>query len=176
MNQVDLPMKNMIFRIGILFLMLIVIACPAQAFTAKNLDIAIQANTDAIITFDYDLTWYENVAVFSRIADPGNELAKALRSQSGKNVEVLTVSGNHAQFLVENFASGTDKNGTITMIAPALSFTNARKALDTYWFGRFISPDFSPDITRISFPDGYAEEFYNQDQIPAVGHTMVTPG
>jgi hypothetical protein len=165
-------MKYAFYGTAALVLVLFLAVCPAQAFTAKNLDITVQDSGDAIISFEHALTWYENAAVFSRIADPGTELAKALRSQFGRNVEVTTISGNHAQFLIENFASRKDSNGMVTMQTPPLSFRNAEQVLNRYWFARFISPDFSPEVSRVSFPDGYAEEFYNQDQIPAVHHSM----
>jgi len=167
--------KYALAGMGILILALIIIVCPVGAFTAKNLDISIQDNTNAIITFGYDLSWYENIAVFSRIADPGTELAKALRVQFRKNVEVTSVTGNYAQFQVENFASRTVNDGTVSLNTPSLSFKNAEKALNKYWFASFISPDFSPDISRVSFPDGYSEEFYNQDQIPSLHHTLGMP-
>jgi hypothetical protein len=57
---------------------------------------------------------------------------------------------------------------------PALSFQNAQRALNQYWFAPLINPDFSPDITQITFPDGYHEEFYNQIAIPAISHTIST--
>jgi len=164
--------QHTIFRIGILILIFTIIAWPAQAFTAQNLDIAIQENNDAIISFDYDLSWYENIVVFSRIVDPANELAKALASQFKKNVQVTSVSGNHIQVVVENFATRTVSDGVVSLNTPALSFKNAQKVLDKYWFARFINPDFSPAVTRVSFPDGYSEDFYNQDQIPAVHHII----
>ena len=168
-------MKYAIPGLGIFILVIILVACPVQAFTAKNLGITIQDNTNAIITFDYDLTWYENIVVFSQIVDPSDELAKALKNQFGKNVEVTSVSGNHAQLLIENFASSTVNDGVVSLNTPSLSFKYAEKVLNKYWFAQFISPDFSPEITRVSFPDGYTEEFYNQDQIPSVRHSIDMP-
>lgn len=167
--------KYTIAGMGILILVLITIVCPAGAFTAKNLDITIQDNTNAMITFSYDLSWYEKIAVFSRIADPGAELTKTLRIQFRKNVVGTSVTGNSAQFMVENFASRTVKDGAVSLNTPSLSFKNAEKALNKYWFFPLISPDFSPEITRVSFPDGYSEEFYNQDFIPPLHHTLGMP-
>lgn len=165
-------MKHMISGMGIIILVLVLLVCPGQAFTAKSLDITVQENTDAIITFNYDLSWYENAAVFSRIADPGTELAKALRNQFGKNVAVTSISGNQAQFLVENFASRNVISGETSMKTPSLSFKNAENVLKNYWFAPLISPDFSPEVTRVNFPDGYSEMFYNQDQVPSIHHTI----
>jgi hypothetical protein len=63
----------------------------------------------------------------------------------------------------------------ISLNTPALSFKNAEKVLNKYWFARFISPDFSPEVTRVSFPDGFSELFFNKDQIPSVRHIINTP-
>jgi hypothetical protein len=64
------------------------------------------------------------------------------------------------------------KDSTVTVITPPLSFRGAQRVLNHYCFAPLISMDFSPDITRVSFPDGYTETFYNQDQIPPVSHTL----
>jgi len=168
-------MKHVIPGAGILVLVLILVTCPVQAFTAKTLDISIQSNTDAAVSFSYDLTWYENIVVYSQIVNPAHELSNAFRSQFGKNVYVTSVSGDQAQFVVENFASGKVTNGAVILKTPSLSFMDAQKVLDRYWFARFVSPDFSPEVTRVSFPDGYSEVFYNQDYIPSISHTIGSP-
>jgi len=160
-----------LFPTGLLLIALI-IACPVQAFTAKSLDIVVQDNTDAVITFDYDLTWYENIAVFARITDPGIELKKALESNFNKPVEVVRADTGRSQFYVQGFASGQEHDGTVTLTTPALSFREAENILKQYWFAPIIHPDFSPDGTRIVFSDGYVQTFRNQDRIPAVSHTL----
>jgi len=147
---------------------------PVHAFTAKTLDITVQENTDAVIAFDYGLSWFENIAVFMRIADPGTELKKALESSYGKPVLVTKSNGGESEFMVQGFASKEERGGTVTLITPALSFADAEKILNQYWFAPLISPDFSPAVTRVNFPDDYTEEFYNQISIPALRHTLGT--
>lgn len=167
-------MNITIFRLGILAVFFFLLISPAAAFTAKNLDIVVQDSSDATITFSYELSWFEQAAVLSKIADPAEELAKALRRQFKKNVRVTSVSGNQAQLQVEKFAVVKEKDGQIILITPSLTFTNAKEALQKYWFAPFIVPDFSPDVTRVSFADGYAREFYNVEIIPSVGHVVGT--
>jgi len=145
---------------------------PVHAFTAKTLDITVQENTDAVIAFDYELSWFENIAVFMRIADPGTELKKALESSYGKPVLVIKTDGGESRFMVQGFASKEERDGTVTLITPALSFADAEKILNQYWFAPLISPDFSPAFTRVNFPDDYTDEFYNQISIPAIRHTL----
>ena len=163
-------MKYPVLGAGILLIICIVLVSPAGAFTAKNLDIAIQENRDATIIFSYELSWFENAAVFSKIADPGTELARALKNQFNKDVTIIAVSGNQAQFRIEDFAYESRKDGGRYLVTPSLSFRNAEQALKKYWFAPLISPDFSPEVTRVSFPDGYTAVFNNQDQIPSVRH------
>ena len=165
-------MKSSFVLAGILMLVLLSAAQPVQAFTAKNLDIAVQDNTDAVITFTYDLTWYEHAAVFMRIADPGNELKNALESSYGKTVMVTKADGSESRVVVSGFASKQEHDNTVIMTTPALSFVEAEKILNQYWFARFITPDFSPELTTVRFPDGYRETFSNQISIPAIVHTM----
>ncbi len=158
--------------VGSLLVIALVLICPVQAFTAKSLIIDVKDNSDAIITFDYQLSWFESVAVFVRITDPGTELKKALESNFQKPVQVMEADAGRSQFYVQGFASEETHNGTITLTTPALSFREAEKVLKQYWFAPLINPDFSPDVTRVVFPDGYEQSFYNQDQIPGVSHNV----
>lgn len=146
--------------------------CPAQAFTAKTLDISVQENGDATVTFDYDLSWYENVAVFTRIADPATELKKAIENNFNTQADVLATTGSETKILIHGFASGRTTDGVTTMTTPALSFQSAERVLKQYWFAPLISVDFSPEITRVTFPDGYTEQFVNQIALPKISHTL----
>jgi hypothetical protein len=165
-------MKRHALFLVILLIIALVILCPAQAFTAKSLAIEIHDNKDALITFDYQLSWFEYVVVFMRIANPGNELEKALESNFNKPVQIIEADMGRSQFYVQDFASEQVHDGKVTLTTPPLSFREAERILDKYWFAPFIHPDFSPDVTRVVFPDGYVQTFNNQDQIPRVSHTL----
>lgn len=156
----------------ILAALVFLLICPVQAFTAKTLDIQMTDSGDATITFVYELAWVENAAVFTRIADPGNELKKALESNFHKPVQVIASDSGRSQFYVKGFAARQVKNTTTTMKTPALSFREAEAVLQQYWFAPLISPDFSPAVTRVVFPDQYTETFYDRDQIPAITHIL----
>jgi hypothetical protein len=148
------------------------ILCPVQAFTAKSLVIDVNNTGDAVITFDYQLSWIENVAVFVRIADPGTELKKAFESNFHAPVAVMEAGSGRSQLYVKGFASETLRDGNVTLTTPALDFREAEQVLDQYWFAPLINPDFSPAVTRIVFPDGYEQVFNDQDQISRVSHTL----
>ena len=156
----------------ILALTALLLIGPVQAFRAKSLDIQVTESGDAVITFDYTLSWVEHAAVFTRIADPGTELKKALESNFHKPIQVTETDAGRSQFYVQGFATRRVNNNVTTMKTPALSFVGAEAVLNQYWFAPLISPDFSPDVTRVVFPDQHTETFYNQDQIPALSHIL----
>lgn len=155
-----------------LALALMLMIGPACAFTADSLDIAVDRNGDAVIVFEYELTWAEEAAVFMRITDPSAELKKALESNYKKTVDVTGTGTGSSQFVVHEFASVKERGGNVTMSTPALSFASAEKVLKKYWFAPFINPDFSPSVTRVSFPDGHTDVFTDQISIPAIRHTL----
>jgi len=165
-------MKRYVLLAAGLIFMALLLVCPAQAFTAKSLDISVQDNTDAVITFEYELSWFENMAIFVRIGDPGTELKKALESNFNKPVQITEADAGRSQFFVKGFATRQVKDGVTTLNTPALSFSDAETVLKQYWFAPLVSPDFSPDGTRVSFPDGYTQTFSNQDQIPGISHIL----
>ncbi len=150
------------------------LAAPASAFTAKNLDIAVEQNGDATITFQYDLSLFETFAVYFRIADPAAELKSSLETNYHKTVDVTRTSQSETQLRVAKFATIQPGEGPVTLVTPALSFAEAEKLLSRYWFAPLISVDFSPDVTLVRFPDGYAARFENQVAIPQVTHTLPT--
>jgi hypothetical protein len=164
-------MKKLYILIGGLCLIAFA-AMPVQAFTVKSLTMNIAPNGDAQFDIRYDLTLFEEGAIFFRISDPAAELKKAFDTNSQKPVTVTRATGSSAQIIVPSFASVvTDESGT-TLITPSVSFERAQKVLDQYWFAPLISPDFSPEISTIIFPDGYKVSFDNTLVIPSFPHRL----
>jgi hypothetical protein len=159
-----------IIRFGILILLLSAMAYPALAFQADNLTISLDQEGNANVVFTYHLSWLEYIAVFLKIADPASEIRQALEDNLHKPVTVQSAGADSVQLSVENFAEVERADGTTTMTTPALSFEAAQKILESYWFAPLISPDLSPAITKIQFPDGYEETFSEALSIPAITH------
>jgi len=162
--------RHMAVVVGILLMAALVL--PAAAFTSDALNISVEGNGDTEITFDYSLSWIENIAVFLKITDPADELKKALEGHSDKSVEVQSVSDGSATFLVEEFVRVKRTDNQTTYITPELSFKRAEKVLKEYWFAPLIHADFSPEETTISFPDGHEKQFQNQIEIPEIRYTI----
>jgi hypothetical protein len=167
-------MKTVILAIGC-FCILALAASPAQAFTAKDLTIILAQNGDAHVTMQYRLSVPEYFAVFLRIANPAQELTRALESSLQKPVTVLNFDSTSADVIIPSFASVSEQNSTVTMATPQISFERAQELVNQYWFAALISPDFSPEVTTIAFPDGYSAGFYNTLIIPSVSHRIAGP-
>ncbi|AGB02470.1 hypothetical protein Metfor_1435 [Methanoregula formicica SMSP] len=114
--------------------------------------------------------------VFTTIMDPGARLAEAACSEYNREATVNAVSPTFVQLTVSGFASRSAGDDGITMKIPALLFRNADKILNQYWFARLMNPDFSPHISRVTFPDGYGETFTSQAKLPAITHTPARSG
>ena len=147
---------------------------PVQAFTVKSLNMTLAPDGDAQVDIHYDLTLFEEGAIFFRIADPAAELKKAFDANSKNPVTVTQATGSSARVIIPSFASVSTNGDETTMVTPSVSFERAQKVLDQYWFAPLISPDLSPDVTTIIFPDGYRAGFYNLLVIPSVPHQLAT--
>lgn len=158
--------------VGLVLGLLVLAAAPACAMTAENLEIDLDAGGNAMITFNYQLTWFEYMAVYLRLVDPAQELKSALESSFGKPVEVLSFSPGSVDLQVQHFAALVHNGNTTTMVTPQVSFAEGEALLKQYWFAPLISPDFSPSETVIRFPDGYSVTFGDALVIPAQRHAI----
>ncbi len=109
-----------------------------------------------------DLSFTEQIAVFANIASPANELKTGLENNLNREVTVVKADSSSAEVIIPSFASVSQSNGTETITTPAFSFANAENAIRQYWWAPFVSVDLSPDVTTITFPDGYEARYLNQ--------------
>ena len=145
---------------------------PAQAFVAKSLTITLEEDGDAQIDMQYELTFVELTAVFLRVADPAEELKSAFESHSDKPVTVTKATSSSATVIVPAFATIHEGNGKHTIVTPAISFENAQAVMNNYWFAPIVSPDFSPQITTVIFPDGFQATFDNVLSLPPISRPV----
>ncbi|MDD1674757.1 MAG: hypothetical protein LUQ13_03845 [Methanomicrobiales archaeon] len=152
-------------------LVLAVLITPTSAFTSKSLDISVDAGGSALISLDYELNIFEDIAVWLNIANPADAIKNAIESNTDRPTEVYSVSGSSAVFRVTQFATTSHADGTITQTTPQISFVQAEEALKGQWFSFLISKDLSPTTTTVRFPDGYAQNYTEQLVIPSLTHT-----
>jgi hypothetical protein len=44
--------------------------------------------------------------------------------------------------------------------------------MEGYWFAPLVSPDFSPGVTTVIFPDGHKAVYYEALTLPSVSHIL----
>ena len=152
-------------------LVLAVLIVPGTAFTSKSLDINVDTEGSALISLDYELNIFEDIAVWLNIVDPAESIKNAIESNTGRPTEVYSVTGRSAVFRVAQFATTSQTDGKITQTTPQISFAQAEEALKGQWFSFLISKDLSPATTTVRFPDGYTQTYTEQLVIPTLTHT-----
>jgi hypothetical protein len=150
----------------------VVAVMPAQAFVAKSLTITLAPNGDAQIDMQYDLSLLEQSAVFLRIADPSAELKKAFDSHSEEPVTVTRATSSSATVIVPSFATVHEGKGKYTLVTPVVSFAKAQAVMNSYWFAPLVSPDFSPAVSTVVFPDGYQATFNDVISLPPISRPV----
>ncbi|HOX36062.1 MAG TPA: hypothetical protein PLO06_10245 [Methanoregulaceae archaeon] len=163
------------YRVFFLSIVLIVsfTALPASAFTAKSLDIVIDTNGNAEVSFAYELNLAEQALYF---VVPGKEqiVTAAIGSKYPKvRVSDVKVGSGSSSLALDHFASVSKGMTETTYRTPAISFDVAGDMLEDYTeIARFILPDFSPDVTSVSFTDGKEFMYYDVDAIPSITYAI----
>jgi hypothetical protein len=145
---------------------------PVQAYTAKSLTITLAPDGDAQLDMQYDLSFIEQSAVFFRIADPAAELKNAFDTHSSEPVTVKEATSSSAVVIIPSFADISRAGTKTTMVTPSLSFERAQQVMEGYWFAPLVSPDFSPGVTTVIFPDGHKDVYYEALTLPSVSHIL----
>jgi hypothetical protein len=164
-------MKGTCLLIGCICVLALAVM-PAQALTAKALTINLDQNGNAQVDFQYDLSFTEQIAVFTNVANPSAELKNALENNLNRQVTVIKADSSSAEVIIPSFAAISQSNGTETMTTPGFSFANAQNDIRQYWWSSLVSVDLSPKVTTITFPDGYQAVYDNQISFPSVSHQI----
>ena len=118
------------------------------------------------------LSFTEQIAVFANIANPASELKTALEDNLNRQVTVVNADSSSADVIIPSFATINQANGKETMTSPAFSFGNVQNVIKQYWWSPLVSVNMSPEVTTITFPDGYQTIYYNQINFPSVSHQV----
>ena len=143
-----------------------------SAVTIDSFEMQISDNGDTDVTFRYSLSPLEYIAIFMNIADPSEELRKVIDERTDREVGITDVSSGHSSFYIPEFIPPKSGAEGSTYVTPAIDFSKAEEVLNSYWFAPLITVDLSPENSKITFPDGFSEVFYNQLLIPPVTHTV----
>lgn len=147
-------------------------AMPASALTITSYTAEIQDDGNAILTFNYDMTFVEYVGYYLNIANPGKLIKEEYDKHANMPGEVLSSDSKGTSFKVYGYATvSNDVNGK-TIKTPSQSFQKAEAILKEHPVAKLTTFDLSPDITTVTFPDGYCENFYNELSIPSITHVI----
>ncbi|MFA4876584.1 MAG: hypothetical protein WC586_04160 [Methanoregula sp.] len=147
--------------IGVLCLLLLVL--PAGAVSIQHIDATVAENGDTEIIADYTLSWVEKAAVWPA-AIP------LLYSSPKKNIDILSVSPNEARVNVKGLVKVRQIPDARKYTTPAFSLAEARKTLNTFWFGNMVALDGSAGTLTIRFPDGEIIEYQDLTTVPSFEH------
>lgn len=164
-------MRLSVFVWGMLLIAMF-ITLPATAFTNDKLDIEVDQAGSGMITINYTLSFFEDIAAWLNIVNPAKEIQKEIERSTGKTAVVLAASTDAAVFKVVDYATTERSGNTIIQTTPRLSFTEAENYLKNQWFSFLIGQDLSPAITTVRFADGSTETFTNVLEIPSIKHSM----
>jgi hypothetical protein len=157
---------------ALLVLLGILVSSPAAALEAGYLEIVVDHSGNATVTFEYTLSWAEQVLAFLGAIRPDRDLGKIFGAVSGGEVSEILAGGGSASFSVGGFAavSGTSPNASYR--TPVLNLSWAEAGWRVSFLSPLLSPDFSPAVTVIRFPDAYSVTFRDELMIPNITHTF----
>ncbi len=162
-------------RFSILLLLIVslaTVAMPASALTITSYDAVIQDDGNAILTFNYEMTLVEYLGYYLNIANPGKIIKEEYDKHANMPGDVISSDSKGTSFKVYGYAAvSNDENGK-TITTPSQSFQKAEAVLMEHPVAKLTTFDLSPDITRVIFPDGYTENFYNELSIPSITHVI----
>ena len=90
-------------------------------------------------------------------------------------VENIQVSDSTTSLTARTFAGISTSGGlpvTTTYTTPAVSFMMAQDFLNNFPGAWAITPDFSPDLTVVQFPDGQQYTYDNISGIPGITYSI----
>lgn len=167
----EICMKILFLMAGCLGILAIVVA-PVQAVTLQDLTIALDKTGNAEVHLTYQFSTVEYIAVYLNLANPSDILKNNLENELHKTVTVNKFSSDSMDITIPSLASTVTTNGTVSMTTPQISLEKAQTAIDQYWFAAILSPDFSPELSTVTFPDGYSARFTDQITIPSITHIL----
>ncbi len=158
--------------VSLLLVLGILASTPAAAFHARYLDIVVDREGNATVTFEYNLSWVEGILAFFGAANPDRDLERIFAATTGGEVGTLSTGNGATTFSVGRFAvvNGTGQ-GTVFDTRP-LNLSWGQAGYESSILAPLLEPDFSPDVTVIRFPDAYSRTFHDQFLIPNVTHAF----
>ncbi|HMA05194.1 MAG TPA: hypothetical protein VKO45_04630 [Methanomicrobiales archaeon] len=143
---------------------------PVAALHVRYLDIAVDRDGSATVTFEYTLPWIEQVFAFLGVVSPDRDFGRILGVASGGEIVALSAGDGMTTFSMRGFANVTGTPPDTTCTTPALNLSWGQAGYEASILAPLLSPDFSPDVTVVRFPDAYSLTFRDELLIPGITH------
>lgn len=158
--------------VSLLLVLAILTPTPAAALHARYLDIVVDRDGNATVTFEYNLSFIEQALAFFGAVNPDRDLERIFAAATGGKAETLSASDRVTTFAVAGFAVVRgDAQSSIYDTCP-INLSWGQAGYESSILAPLLEPDFSPDVTVIRFPDAYSLTFRDQFLIPNVTHAF----
>jgi hypothetical protein len=157
-------------RLVSILLLGLLASTPAAAFHARCLEIVIDHDGDATVTFEYTLSLPEQFLAYLGAIHPDRDLGRILGAATGGKVETLPSGRGAALFSVKRFAVVGEDAAVTTYRTPTLNLGWGQAGYESSILAPFLEPDFSPDVTIIRFPDAFSVTLRDLLVIPNLSH------
>jgi hypothetical protein len=158
--------------LSLLIVLGILCSTPAAALHARYLDIIVDREGNATVTFEYNLSWIEQALAFFGAVNPDRDLERIFTATTGGEVGTLSAGPGATTFSVTGFAAVTEESPVSTYETCPVNLSWGQAGYESSILAPLLDPDFSPDVTVIRFPDAYSRTFRDLFLIPNVTHSF----
>jgi len=147
-------------------------ATPAAALHARYLDIVVDRNGDATVTFEYNLSFVEGFLSLLGAINPSRDIERIFAASTGQNTTTLSTADGSTTFGVRGFATVVENDPSLTFATVPVNLSWGQAGYESSVIAPLLDPDFSPDSTVIRFPDAWSVTFHDLFLVPTVNHSF----
>lgn len=159
-------------RITVIGLILLISVAGVSALSISQITYTVAQDGNGTVDMNYQLNSTEKLQydLITKVLDLKSIGKKELEKALKREVTVQSITPESVQLSVYNMA--TVDSGTIT--TPSFTYVPVESLVDPslHWIIQKFDIDFTPQISKVIFPDGYSESFTDADTIPEIVHQI----
>lgn len=138
------------------------------------MNITVNSDNSCTVYMQYHLETSEKLqyALITILVDPSIIGKQELEKLMQKPVTITSITAESAIFTISDLIN---QNGG-DFVTPSFEYLPAESLVDKnlQWIVQKFKINFIPQVTTITFPDGYQERFYDSKKIPSLRHQVVS--
>jgi hypothetical protein len=150
---------------------------PVMAYSVEELCVEILPDGSATVTAGYSLNWGEYIA-YNLMPNREKMAEEAMENTLKKDVQVNYINSDEASVTIPSFAKVVENDGAVSYISPELPYNKIGDysgKFDLPLLNNFVidADLLTPDMTTITFPDGYSINYskpYTGGFVPSLTH------